>query len=226
MEYAALPDDAQGIFYLLLGLPVAFLTICFVLGFGFGHALLCSDFTSGLVDSGQLYAGWELPHYQSPDKIREGLTAGLFGCTIGGNVSIQDIFDIAGLTSRVTAALLNHLFFPAQRLQYRRVATGLTQATKILLTLVLIPIQGCNSGMIAAMVDHVIVGHAERSKITTLLHIEDIGIPLTLGIFPVWLAVAPPEPVGICSVGNLSQEQGSHFLAICVEVVLVKKWGH
>ena len=162
----------------------------------------------------------------STDKIREGLAAGLFGCTIGGDMAVQDISDITGLTSRVTAVLQNHLFFPAQCLKHRRVATGLTQTTKIFPPIVLIPIQGCNSGMIAAMVDHVIVGHAERSKITTLLHIEDIGIPLTLGIFPVRLAVTPPEPVGLCSVGDLSQKQGSHFLAICVVIVPVKKRGH
>ena len=76
------------------GFVLTLLAIRFVLCIGFGHALLCPDSAPGLVGSGQLYAGRELPQYQSPDKIREGLTAGLFGCTIGGNMAVQDGFDI------------------------------------------------------------------------------------------------------------------------------------
>ena len=58
------------------------------------------------------------------------------------------------------------------------------------------------------------------------LHIEDIVVPLPLGVLPVRFTVLPPEPVGVCPVGYFAYQYGPHLLSVCIEIPLVKERGH
>ena len=77
LEHTSLPDGAKGVLHLLLGQPVALLTIRPVLRISFGFTLLLPLSALTFIYSRQFHTALEFAQHQRPNVVREGLAAAL-----------------------------------------------------------------------------------------------------------------------------------------------------
>lgn len=114
-QIPALADDTNGISERLSGDPIPFLAERFFFFLRAGGADFVFLPPHGPVSLGKLRASVKVVHDQCPDEVRESSAAVLLRFETGPDVAVQIFPDVARLTCRVDAKLLDHRAFFVQR---------------------------------------------------------------------------------------------------------------